>query len=231
MMKTIPMFSLSRTLIASFVLAAGLLPACGSSSVSGGAPEDGNGFAPADTTGWERAYFASGCFWCVEAIFESVRGVQEAVSGYAGGEQPDPTYREVAAGRTRHAETVEVWYDPGAISYRTLLTVFFDSHDPTTKDRQGPDVGPQYRSIAFYRSGEEKRLIEAHIEQLNAGESMRGPVVTEVTPFRKFWPAEEYHQDYERRNPNQPYIRSVSIPRLNRFKARHPELLKPDASH
>jgi len=176
----------------------------------------------------KKAYFASGCFWCVEAIFESVIGVKEVVSGYAGGEIDNPSYRQVASGQTRHAEAVEVYYDPELVSYETLLLVFFDSHDPTTKDRQGPDRGPQYRSAIFYIGETEKNLVDAYIQKLKDEEVFDGEITTEVSPFTKFWKAEEYHQDFERKNPNQPYVRAVSIPRLNKFKAKHPELLKKE---
>ncbi|MEM8888133.1 MAG: peptide-methionine (S)-S-oxide reductase MsrA [Bacteroidota bacterium] len=176
----------------------------------------------------KKAYFASGCFWCVEAIFESVIGVKEVVSGYAGGEIDNPSYRQVASGQTRHAEAVEVYYDPELVSYETLLLVFFDSHDPTTKDRQGPDRGPQYRSAIFYIGETEKNMVDAYIQKLKDEEAFDGEITTEVSPFTKFWKAEEYHQDFERKNPNQPYVRAVSIPRLNKFKAKHPELLKKE---
>ncbi len=173
-----------------------------------------------------RAYFASGCFWCVEAIFESVKGVREVISGYAGGSEANPTYRDVSAGRTGHAETVEVYYDSSVVNFPTLVKVFFGSHDPTTRNRQGPDVGPQYRSIAFYQNGQERKLIEDDIAQLNASGEYRAEIVTEVKLLEKFYPAEDYHQDYEHHHPNNPYIRAVSIPRLNRFKEKFPELLK-----
>lgn len=174
------------------------------------------------------AYFASGCFWCVEAVFESVEGVEEAVSGYAGGKTKNPTYRKIGTGRTGHAETVAVYYDPTKVTFKTLVTVFFGSHDPTTKNGQHPDYGTQYRSIAFYSNDEEKDIIEKMITYLNKA-VYKGKIVTEVTKHTKFYEAEAYHQDYEKRNPNQPYVRSVSIPRLNRFKKRFPHLLKKSA--
>lgn len=177
-----------------------------------------------------RAYFASGCFWCVEAIFESLKGVEEVVSGYAGGETENPTYQQVSSGRTTHAEAVEVYYDPEQISFQTLVEVFFGSHDPTTLNRQGPDAGPQYRSIAFYRNAEEKQLIEDYIKKLDASGQFAGKIVTEVLPLDKFYKAEDYHQDYERRHPDDPYVRNVSIPRIEKFKAKFPELLKENES-
>lgn len=178
---------------------------------------------------YETAYFASGCFWCVEAIFESVKGVKEAVSGYAGGEEENPTYEQVAYGRTSHAEAVEVYYDPEEISYFQLVQVFFGSHDPTSLNRQGPDRGTQYRSIAFYKNMEEKKMIEAYIQALSENGVYSDPIVTEVAPFTVFYKAEEYHQDYERNNPYNGYIQNVSIPRLNRFKKNFPEFLKEEA--
>lgn len=173
-----------------------------------------------------KAYFAAGCFWCVEAIFESVRGVEEVVSGYAGGSKKDANYKAVSAGVTDHAEAVEIYYDPAVIDYRTLLTVLFGSHDPTTLNRQGPDSGRQYRSSIFYQNEEERQVAETIIKELDAQKIYSKKIVTEVVPFDAFYPAEDYHQDYERLNPNQPYVKGVSIPRLNRFKAKYPELLK-----
>ena len=174
----------------------------------------------------ETAYFASGCFWCVEAIFESVAGVGDVVSGYAGGTEKDPTYNQVAGGRTTHAEAVMVPYNPAVVSYETLVKVFFGSHDPTTLNRQGPDRGPQYRSIAFYKTTSEKAAIEAHIADLNRKNTFKSPIITQVSPFTTFYKAEDYHQDFEARNPNNPYVRAVSIPRLLKFKAAFPALLK-----
>ena len=179
---------------------------------------------------YETAYFASGCFWCVEAIFESVKGVKEVYSGYAGGTEKNPTYEEVSYGRTTHAEAVKVFYDPEVISFAQLVQVFFGSHDPTTLNRQGPDRGPQYRSIAFYKNNKEKKIIQDYMNKLET-ENVYGnrPIVTEVKAFDTFYMAEEYHQDYEKRNPNNSYIRNVSIPRLNRFKENFQSYLKEDA--
>ncbi|MHA7864440.1 peptide-methionine (S)-S-oxide reductase MsrA [Flagellimonas marinaquae] len=179
---------------------------------------------------YETAYFASGCFWCVEAIFESVKGVKEVYSGYAGGTEKNPTYEEVSYGRTTHAEAVKIFYDPKVISFTQLVQVFFGSHDPTTLNRQGPDRGAQYRSIAFYKNEKEKKIIQDYMDKLEA-ENVYGnrPIVTEVKAFDTFYMAEEYHQDYEKRNPNNSYVRNVSIPRLNRFKENFPSYLKEDA--
>ncbi|WP_335620175.1 peptide-methionine (S)-S-oxide reductase MsrA [Leeuwenhoekiella marinoflava] len=178
--------------------------------------------------GYERAYFASGCFWCVEAVFESVKGVKEAVSGYSGGTIKNPTYKQVSYGKTNHAEAVAVFYDPKVISFRNLVLVFFGSQDPTTLNRQGPDRGRQYRSIAFYQNSDQKKIIEDIIAELNET-VYDDQIVTQVLPFQKFWQAEGYHQNYERNNPKDPYIQGVSIPRLNRFKKQFPELLKDNA--
>lgn len=173
----------------------------------------------------KKAYFASGCFWCVEAVFESVIGVEEVVSGYAGGHTKNPTYKTIGTGRTGHAETVAVYYNPKKVNFKTLVAVFYGSHDPTTKNGQHPDYGSQYRSIAFYSTVNEKRIIEDTIKKLNT-EIYNGKIVTEVTRVIKFYPAEEYHQNYERLHPENPYVKNVSIPRLNRFKRKFLQLLK-----
>lgn len=175
------------------------------------------------------AYFAAGCFWCVEAVFESVKGVEEAVSGYAGGAESNPTYSQVSAGKTGHAEAVKVYYDPAIVSFETLLQVYYGSHDPTTVNGQHPDYGTQYRSIAFYQNEKEKIAIQAFIKELeNAGKYTQS-IATEVLPFNTFWEAEAYHQDYEKLHPDQPYVQSVSIPRLRKFQRKFPELLKEEA--
>jgi peptide-methionine (S)-S-oxide reductase len=179
--------------------------------------------------GVAKAYFASGCFWCVEAIFESVYGVEEVVSGYCGGNAEDANYDYVSSGATNHAETVEVYYDSTKVSYSTLLKIFFDSHDPTTLNRQGPDSGRQYRSAIFYRNEAEKEIAQQYISALyGTGQYEAGTISTTLEKFNGFYPAEAYHQDYERLNPNQPYIRAVSIPRLKRFQAKNPELIKKE---
>ena len=178
--------------------------------------------------GLHKAYFASGCFWCVEAIFESVKGVDEVISGYSGGVEENPTYKEVSYGRSTHAEAVEVYYNPDIVSFKTLVTVFFGSHDPTTLNRQGPDRGRQYRSIAFYQNDKEKAIIDNAIKKLNEA-VYEGRIVTQVLPFTKFWKGEGYHQDYEANNPRNPYIQNVSVPRLRRFQKKFPKLLKNNA--
>lgn len=174
--------------------------------------------------GLKKAYFASGCFWCVEAVFESVKGVKEVISGYAGGHTKNPTYEESNTGRTGHAEAVEVIYDPSVIDFATLTDVYFGSMDPTQKNGQGPDIGSQYRSIIFYQNQDQKKIIETKIKEL--ANSYDKAISVEVLPFQKFWVAEDYHQDYKKNNPNNPYIRKVSVPRFNRFKEKFPQLLK-----
>jgi peptide-methionine (S)-S-oxide reductase len=182
-----------------------------------------------DLAKYETAYFASGCFWCVEAVFESVKGVKEVISGYAGGKAETANYQLVSAGRTNHAEAVKVYYDAKVVSYETLLKVFFGSHDPTTLNRQGPDAGRQYRSAIFYKDANEKKIVDAYIAKLKAENVFSGTITTEIAKYTAFYDAEAYHQDYEANNPNNPYIRGVSVPRLKRFQKKFPELLKKDA--
>ena len=174
--------------------------------------------------GLKKAYFASGCFWCSGIIYENVKGVKKTIYGYSGGLMENPTYEQVGTGRTGHSETVEVTYDPEEVSFRTLVDVYFGSQNVTQQNGQGPDQGTQYRSILFYQNEAEKQIIEEKIAKLDA--VYRKPIAAEVMPFQKFWCAEEYHQDYEKKNPNNPYIQNVSIPRLNEFKEKFPELLK-----
>lgn len=176
--------------------------------------------------GLSRAIFAGGCFWCVEEVFERVRGVEEAVSGYAGPDAPKPTYELVCTGTTEYAESVAVYYDPGKISYEELLTAFFAGHDPTQLNRQGPDVGPQYRSAVFYQNEEEKKQARAYIDKLNASGNYSDPIVTTLEPLGVFYVAEAYHQDYYPAHPAQPYVARVSKPKVDKFTKAHPELLK-----
>jgi len=177
--------------------------------------------------GMEKAYFASGCFWCVEAIYESIEGVEESISGYAGGHTKNPTYESSNTGRTGHAEAVEVIYNPEIVSFRTLVEVYFGSQDPTQVNGQGPDRGSQYRSLIFYQNAEQKKIIED--VKAKVSEKYDEPIAAEILPFQKFWIAEDYHQNYEKNNPRNPYIQNVSIPRLNKFKAKFPDILKEDA--
>ena len=180
---------------------------------------------PKDLSSYSKATFASGCFWCVEAVFESVKGVKEAISGYAGGTESNPTYEQVGSGKTGHAESVEVYYDPKEVSYETLLKVYFASEDIKQVNGQGPDHGSQYRSIIFYRNPTEKMEAENYIKQLNA--AGKGPVAAQVVPYTKFWEAEDYHQNYVEINPTQSYVMGESIPRIKRFQAQYPDLIKP----
>lgn len=176
--------------------------------------------------GLKKAYFASGCFWCVEAVYESVIGVKDAVSGYSGGKAENPSYENHAD----HAEAVEIIYDPEVISFEQLVDVYFGSQNVTQVNGQGPDRGQSYRSIIFYQNDSEKKIIDKKIAALN--KKLDGDkVAAQVMPFQKFWKAEAYHQNYEENNPGNPYIQNVSIPRINRFKANFPELLKKKGSH
>ncbi|HMC02130.1 MAG TPA: peptide-methionine (S)-S-oxide reductase MsrA [Flavobacteriaceae bacterium] len=174
--------------------------------------------------GMAKAYFASGCFWCVEAIYESVKGVDEVINGYSGGHTKNPTYEASNTGRTGHAEAVEVIYDPNIISFAALVDVYFGSQNPTQVNGQGPDHGSQYRSIIFYQNEEQKQIIESKKEAL--AKKLNAKIAAEVYPFQHFWKAEDYHQNYEKLHPENPYVQKVSIPRLNRFKQKFPELLK-----
>ncbi len=164
------------------------------------------------------ATFAEGCFWHTEIVFQSLAGVRDAVSGYAGGTATNPDYEKVSSGETGHAESVQVYYDPSKISFETLVKAFFASHNPTQLDRQGNDVGTQYRSIAFYRNETEKRIIETEIKRLMDEKKYSGKIVTEIKPYTKFYPAEEYHQEYILHHPENPYVQAVSIPDFERFK-------------
>ncbi|TYA53230.1 peptide-methionine (S)-S-oxide reductase MsrA [Formosa maritima] len=174
--------------------------------------------------GLAKAYFASGCFWCVEAVYESVIGVEEVISGYAGGHTKNPTYASSNTGKTGHAEAVEVIYNPDIINFSTLVDVYFGSQNPTQVNGQGPDTGSQYRSIIFYLNEEQKQIIESKKENLS--KKLNATIAAEVYPFQKFWVAEDYHQNYEKLHPEDPYVQNVSIPRLNKFKSKFPELLK-----
>ena len=171
-----------------------------------------------------KAYFASGCFWCVEAIYESIYGVHQVISGYSGGFTKNPTYELSNTGRTGHAEAVEIHYDNKLVSFSTLLEVYFGSQNISQVNGQGPDKGSQYRSIIFYKNPSQKALIIEKIKEIEKIKNIK--VAAEVYPFQKFWKAEGYHQDYERLHPNNPYVRSVSVPRLKRFKEKFPHLLK-----
>jgi peptide-methionine (S)-S-oxide reductase len=176
--------------------------------------------------GREIATLGGGCFWCLEAVYDQLRGVEDVVSGYSGGHVVNPSYREVCSGATGHAEVVQVVFEPSAISFREILEVFFTIHDPTTHNRQGADVGPQYRSVIFYHSPEQRTVAEHVIAELNAAQLWAAPIVTEVTPFRVFYPAENYHQEYFARNPNQGYCQVIIAPKVAKFRKQYMERLK-----
>ena len=179
-----------------------------------------------NTSNHEVATLAGGCFWCLDAVFRGLKGVEQVVSGYAGGTVPNPSYEAVCTGRTGHAEVVQVTFDPAVLSYRDLVAVFFGIHDPTTLNRQGADVGTQYRSAIYYHSPEQERSAREVIAALERDQVFDAPIVTEVAPATEFYPAEEYHQDYFRRNPGQGYCRAVIAPKVAKFRKEHLERLK-----
>jgi len=173
----------------------------------------------------EEAYFASGCFWCVESIYENLKGVIDVESGYSGGKTLNPTYYQVMTEKTGHAEAIKVLYDPQIIDFETLVKVFFGSHDPSTLNRQGPDKGTQYRSIAFFKTNNEKKIIEKEVKRLLENKTYK-KITTEILAFEKFYKAEEYHQDYKKNNPNDIYILRVSNPRISKFKMDFKDIIK-----
>lgn len=178
-------------------------------------------------TGAETAVLAGGCFWCVEAVFQQIEGVEKVVSGYSGGDAASAHYDIVSTGTTGHAESVQVTYDPRKISYGRLLKVFFDvAHDPTQLNRQGPDTGPQYRSAIFYSNPEQKRIAEAYIKQLDQAKVFSSPIVTQVVALKSFYPAEEHHQNFCNRNPRNPYVVNIAMPKVEKVKTKLPELVK-----
>lgn len=174
----------------------------------------------------ELATLAGGCFWCLEAVFEQLRGVTKVTSGYAGGHVPNPSYEAVCTGTTGHAEVVQIVFDPDVVSFRELLEVFFTLHDPTTPDRQGGDVGTQYRSGVFYHDDDQRRAAEAVVRELEAEHVFDDSIVTTIEPLDAFYPAEEYHKEYYRRNPNQPYCRAVIAPKVAKLRSKYLEKLK-----
>jgi methionine-S-sulfoxide reductase len=175
----------------------------------------------------KTAMLAGGCFWCTEAAFEQLDGVLDVTSGYTGGSAETANYRAVCGGDTGHAEAICIAYDPAKISYEQLLDVFFDAHDPTQLNRQGNDIGTQYRSAIFYAGEEDKRIAEAKIRQLIEKRTFARPIVTTLEPLGEFYPAEDYHQDYARLNPDQPYIQAVSVPKVCKVREKHAGLLRP----
>lgn len=177
--------------------------------------------------GKQTAVLAGGCFWCVEAVFRQIEGVEKVVSGYSGGDAASARYDIVSTGKTGHAESVQVTYDPRKISYGQILKVFFDvAHDPTQLNRQGPDVGPQYRSAIFCSDPEQKRIAEAYVKQLDQAKVFRAPIVTQVVELKTFYPAEEHHQNFCNRNPRNPYVVNVAMPKVEKVKKKLPELAK-----
>jgi len=178
------------------------------------------------TGGLKLATFGNGCFWCTEAIFERLNGVQKVVPGYSGGHVENPTYEQVCTGTTGHAESIQITYDPSKIAYDSLLEVFWKTHDPTTRNRQGNDVGPQYRSVVFYHDAEQKRLAESYKSKLESERIWDRPIVTEIVQFSQFWPAEDYHRNYYNNNPSKAYCSLVITPKIEKFKKVFKDRLK-----
>jgi peptide-methionine (S)-S-oxide reductase len=177
----------------------------------------------------ESATLGGGCFWCVEAVYQDVRGVERVVSGYAGGHVDNPTYQQICTGRTGHAEVTQITYDPAQISYEDILYIFWRVHDPTTLNRQGNDVGPQYRSVIFYHDEAQKVIAERSLAEASAARVWPNPIVTEIAPLETFYEAEAYHQNYYRDNPYQPYCQYVIDPKVRKFRASFQERLKQPA--
>ena len=175
---------------------------------------------------YDVATFAGGCFWCTEAAFERIEGVKDVISGYSGGHTERPTYKEVGGGNTGHAEAIMIYFDPDVVSFETLLDVFFVAHDPTTLDRQGPDVGEEYRSAIYYHNEKQKELAEQTIKRIDDSGKLSRPIVTEVTRYEEFWVAEKYHQNYYELNPNQPYVSNVSRPKVEKVMKEFNSILK-----
>ena len=174
----------------------------------------------------EKATLGAGCFWCVEAVYQQLKGVKSVTSGYSGGHVKKPSYREVTTGKTGHAEAVQITYDPGKISFSELLEVFWKTHDPTTLNRQGPDIGTQYRSVIFYHNEDQKRIAEESKEKMDQKGYYKKPIVTEVVPFKNFYLAEDYHQDFYKNNPGQPYCRAWIDPKMEKLQDQFGRLLK-----
>jgi len=179
-----------------------------------------------NNTQFETATFGAGCFWCVEAVFQKLQGVQKVTSGYSGGHVKNPSYREVCNGTTGHAEAVQIQFDPSVISYDQLLEVFWKTHDPTTLNRQGPDIGTQYRSAIFYHTQEQKQIAEQSKRRMNDSEHFEDPIVTDIEPYENFYVADDYHQDFYENNPNQPYCRFRIDPKMDKMQREFDQLLK-----
>jgi peptide-methionine (S)-S-oxide reductase len=178
----------------------------------------------------ESATLGGGCFWCIEAVFAELRGVEKVESGYSGGTVPNPTYQQVCSGATGHAEVVRITFDPRVVSYKQLLEIFFTVHDPTTLNRQGADVGTQYRSAIFYETPEQKSTAEQVLKDVQGSGTWNAPIVTQLEPFKAFYPAEDYHRNYFKNNPRQPYCQLVITPKVRKFRYHYLKMLKP-ASH
>src|SRR2546430_1424758 len=204
-----------------------LLQACGAALQAAPLPAPATDLPKPTASATQTAVFAGGCFWGVEAVFRHVKGVKTAVSGYAGGDRTTANYMTVSSGLTKHAESVQVTFDPSQVSYGELLRIFFSvAHDPTQLNRQGPDVGSQYRSAIFYANEAEKETAQAYIDQLNKAHVFSRPIVTQVAPFEHFYPAEEYHQNYLARHPDQPYVVFNDLPKVQRLQQQFPALYK-----
>ncbi|SNS25872.1 peptide-methionine (S)-S-oxide reductase [Granulicella rosea] len=226
----------SSVLFASLALVAVLFVGCSRVSAATGVgvpiPVAATDDTLAAKSGRETAVFAGGCFWGTQSVFQRVKGVKTTTAGYAGGSAATATYDQVTTERTGHAESVEVVYDPSKITYGTLLRIFFSvAHDPTQLNRQGNDVGPSYRSAIFYRTDQQKKIAEAYIAQLDAAHVFHGKIVTEVTPLRKFFDAEDYHQDYATKNPGDSYIQICDVPKTAALKELYPDLFVPYKGH
>ncbi|MBL6446207.1 peptide-methionine (S)-S-oxide reductase MsrA [Fulvivirga sp. 29W222] len=212
---------LIKTPLIVFVLAAVVSCASG-----GDVKHDRQPIDPALAAKLDTAIFASGCFWCTEAVFERVKGVEDVVSGYSGGTKTNPTYEEVGEGRTDYAESVRVLFNPDVVTYEELVEMFFASHDPTQLNRQGPDIGKQYRSAIFYRTASQREIAKKVMAKLESSRKYDKPIVTEVTKFTSFYEAEDYHQNYYELHPNQPYVASVSRPKVEKFMKEYKNKLK-----
>jgi peptide-methionine (S)-S-oxide reductase len=208
--------SLTGLLLAAIFLM--LMGGATASAAETDAPDSAGGSPDAEPKVLETATFGAGCFWCTEAVFQRLKGVQSVMSGYSGGHVKNPTYQQVCSGMTGHAEAIQVTFDPRRISYTELLEVFWKTHDPTTLNRQGPDVGTQYRSVIFYHSDEQRTLAQKYRGELDAAKAFRGPIVTEIVPFREFYRAEDYHQDYYNLHRQLPYCAKVVRPKLEKLE-------------
>jgi methionine-S-sulfoxide reductase len=210
-----------------FIFAASLLGVVGWSVVGStvACAEEAKMPAANDDKNLEQVTLGSGCFWCTEAVFQQLKGVKSAVSGYSGGHVVNPTYEQVCNGNTGHAEVIQVTYDPSQLSFTDVLRVFWQTHDPTTPNRQGHDVGTQYRSAIFYHNDAQRKLAEEYKKQLDASGNFAAPIVTEIVPFEKFYPAEKYHQEYYEQNPEQQYCEYVIRPKVEKFRKEFADLL------